>query len=180
MSLFLSGTRAQQRDILPPTHPWFIGFSIVLAFLLNLFPWDNFWVRIIWADWLLLVFVLWGFHEPFRISLYLVWLLGLLVDINNGEWVGQHAMLYVLSNYLSSLFSQRFWIANRIGQFMMVGLLVLFIYILTSLVLVLSSPISVALGVFPSFITTILIFPVIEQASLILRRHRFKKTTAQT
>lgn len=85
-------------QLLLPANPLFIAFTLVVALLLNLLPLG----RVPWApDWVALLVVFWGVHQPRRVGLTIAFLLGLAMDVHAGSLLGQHALAYSLLSYLA-------------------------------------------------------------------------------
>jgi rod shape-determining protein MreD len=82
--------------ILLPVRPWFIGFSLLLALLLNFLP-TAAWPGL--PDWLALVIVFWSVREPRRVGMGLAFLFGVAMDVADASLLGQHALAYVLAAY---------------------------------------------------------------------------------
>lgn len=99
--------RGQQ--LLMPVNPVFIGVSLVLAFVLSLFPWSN-WVWM--PDVLLLVLVFWAVYQPQRMGLGLAFVLGMCMDVQQTALLGQHSLAYVLAIFVARGTSRRLmWFA---------------------------------------------------------------------
>jgi rod shape-determining protein MreD len=90
--------------ILLPVRPWFIGFSLLLALLLNFLP-TSAWPGV--PDWLSLLIVFWSVREPRRVGMGLAFLFGLAMDVADASLLGQHALAYVLVAYGASSLSRR-------------------------------------------------------------------------
>lgn len=90
--------------ILLPVRPWFIGFSLLAALLLNFLPTAA--VPAI-PDWLALVIVFWSIREPRRVGMGLAFLFGLAMDVADASLLGQHALAYVLVAYGGISLSRR-------------------------------------------------------------------------
>lgn len=116
-----------------------ILFSFVMAFVLSLLPLPI-WVREIRPEWILLVLTYWQLALPYRISMLMIFSLGIFVDILQGSLLGMHASAFVIVAYLIAKFCAQvrmfplwqqaaaifcfaliyqliiFWIKNIIGQ----------------------------------------------------------------
>jgi rod shape-determining protein MreD len=90
--------------ILLPVRPWFIGFSLLVALLLNFLP-TAVWPGV--PDWLALVIVFWSVREPRRVGMGLAFLFGVAMDVADASLLGQHALAYVLVAYGGSSLSRR-------------------------------------------------------------------------
>lgn len=85
-----------QTTVLMPASRAFIGFSLGLAFILNLLPWGE----ALWApDFVALVLVFWCVRQPRMVGIGVGFLLGLLMDVHNGALLGEHALAYSLLAY---------------------------------------------------------------------------------
>lgn len=97
-------TSFQSSRILLPASNHFIVFSFVIAFFLNFLPIAQFsWM----PDWVALVLCFWGIRERRRVSTGWAFIFGLLMDVADGAVMGQHALAYVIMNYLCGFFSRR-------------------------------------------------------------------------
>ena len=52
-------------------------------------------------DFVALVLVFWGVHQPRRVGIGLAWTLGLLLDVGNDALIGQHALSYSVLAFLA-------------------------------------------------------------------------------
>jgi rod shape-determining protein MreD len=94
----LSGTRVGQRPhyLLRPANPLFIWGSLIVALLLNLFPWGT---TSLVPDLLALALLFWNVHQPRRVGIGAAFVFGLLMDVHNGALFGEHALAYTLISY---------------------------------------------------------------------------------
>ncbi len=77
-----------------------IVLSFLFALLFSILPFPG-WLQLIWPQWLLLVLIYWVFTFPYRISLGIAWLLGLLLDGLYGTLLGEHALAFTIVAYLA-------------------------------------------------------------------------------
>ena len=73
--------------ILQPVNPFFIAFSLVMAFLLNLLPWEvqlAFPTLLLWS---------WCFevHQPRKVGIGIAFAMGLLMDVHDAVYLGENA-----------------------------------------------------------------------------------------
>lgn len=81
--------RGQQ--LLLPVNPAFIVASLLLALALNMLPLG----RVVWTpDWVMVLLVFWGIHQPHRVGLGVAFVMGLCIDVNQSALLGQHALVY--------------------------------------------------------------------------------------
>jgi len=90
--------------ILQPARPWFIVFSLFVAFALNLIP-TAYWPGV--PDWLALTLCFWSVRETRHVGMGWAFLLGLAMDVANGSLMGQHPLAYVAISYAAAAFSRR-------------------------------------------------------------------------
>ena len=90
--------------ILLPVSPLFIAFSLVCAFMLNLLPWGR-WVGA--PDFVALVLVFWGIHQPRKVGIGIAFCMGLLMDVHDATLLGENALAYTLLSYFAIMIHRR-------------------------------------------------------------------------
>jgi rod shape-determining protein MreD len=90
--------------ILLPVSPLFIAFSLTLAFLLNMLPWGHFLGT---PDFVALVLVFWGIHQPRKVGIGLAFFMGLLMDVHEATLLGENALAYTLLSYFAIMIHRR-------------------------------------------------------------------------
>lgn len=90
--------------ILLPVSPLFIAFSLFGAFLLNLLPWGQ---LIGVPDFVALVLVFWGVHQPRKVGIGTAFFLGLLMDVQDATLLGENALAYTLLSYFAIMMHRR-------------------------------------------------------------------------
>jgi rod shape-determining protein MreD len=109
--------------ILLPVSPVFIGFSLVCAFLLNLLPWGGL-VGV--PDFVALVLVFWGIHQPRRVGIGMAFFMGLLMDVHDASRLGENALAYTLLSYFAIMMHRRvLWFPTMTQAFHVLPLLLL-------------------------------------------------------
>lgn len=81
---------------------WFaIILSLFFAIILALLPIPDWavWFR---PAWILLVLIYWTIQAPFRVSVGVAWLTGIVVDLVTGTLIGEHALAYTVVIYFVS------------------------------------------------------------------------------
>jgi len=90
--------------ILLPVSPLFIAFSLVCAFMLNLLPWGR-WIGA--PDFVALVLVFWGIHQPRKVGIGVAFSMGLLMDVHDATLLGENALAYTLLSYFAIMIHRR-------------------------------------------------------------------------
>ena len=85
-------------QLLLPVNPFFIGFTLLAAVLLEMLPTGRHPAS---PDLLALVLVFWNVHQPRRVGVGLAFFFGLVMDVHQGAVLGQHALAYTLLSYLA-------------------------------------------------------------------------------
>ncbi|MCX7627864.1 MAG: rod shape-determining protein MreD [Methylophilaceae bacterium] len=89
--------------------------SLTGALLLYLLPWAGFGLMLR-PDFVLLVLIYWLMRAPHMCNIGTAWLMGLLVDLANGDLFGQHALAYVLVAFLAVHYQKRTTLFNQWQQ----------------------------------------------------------------
>lgn len=98
-----------------------IVLSVLLATLLALAPWGQ---SPIIPDLLMLVLAFWALHRPTRSLLAAGFVLGLVMDGHTGSTLGEHAMAYTVTVWLTLQFQRRIGWFRLPGQMLhMLGVL---------------------------------------------------------
>lgn len=84
--------------ILAPVSPLFITMSLVLAFFLNLLPWGR---TPGVPDFVALVLVFWGIHQPRKVGMGVAFFMGLMMDVHDATLLGENALAYTLLSYFA-------------------------------------------------------------------------------
>lgn len=74
--------------------------SILLAMVLNVATMPEL-MKMIMPNWVLIVLIYWTCTAHFRVSVGNAWLVGLLMDALTGQLLGQYAIAYAASVYLT-------------------------------------------------------------------------------
>ena len=90
--------------ILLPVSPLFIAFSLTCAFMLNLLPWGR-WTGA--PDFVALVLVFWGIHQPRKVGIGVAFGMGLLMDVHDATLLGENALAYTLLSYVGTMIHRR-------------------------------------------------------------------------
>ena len=85
-------------QLLLPVNPFFIALTLFVAMLLEMLPVGRHPAA---PDLLALVLVFWNVHQPRRVSVGLAFAFGLLMDVQQGAVLGQHALAYTLLSFFA-------------------------------------------------------------------------------
>ncbi len=96
------------QQLLLPANPVFIGFSLVLALLLNMAENIGLWGRAAWTpDLLAVLLVFWSVHQPQRVAIGTAFFFGLCMDVHQTNLLGQHALSYTALSFLAIAMHRR-------------------------------------------------------------------------
>lgn len=90
------------RQILQPVRSGMIILSFLIAFLVNLLPWQSL-ISDFAPDFVALLLIYWTLNQPRRVGILLGFILGVMMDVADGAVLGQHALAYVVITYLTLL-----------------------------------------------------------------------------
>jgi rod shape-determining protein MreD len=109
-------------QLLLPVNPIFIIVSLMLAFGFNTLPLG----RVAYMpDLVALTLAFWCVHQPRRVGVGIAFMLGLLMDVNMGALLGQHALSYSLLAYFAIAMHRRLLWFSPLKQALQVFLLLL-------------------------------------------------------
>jgi len=91
-------------QLLLPVNPLFVWFSLLFAFALNILPLGR---TPGVPDFLAVVLVFWNVHQTRRVGVGLAFAFGLMMDVNDGAILGQHALAYTLLSYFAIAIHRR-------------------------------------------------------------------------
>lgn len=101
-----------------------IVLSFLLALLVSILPLPN-WLQLIWPQWLLLILIYWVLALPYRVSLGIAWLSGLMLDSAYNTLLGEHALAFTVVAYLAYRFHRQILMFPLLQQAVCVFFLVL-------------------------------------------------------
>ncbi len=132
------------------------------AFILNMLPWGNSpWV----PDFLLIALAFWVLQTPGKINLLSAFLLGLLMDIQTSQYLGVHAIVYVITSFVIIYDQRRLLNSTFLGQtFVMLQIFLMSNFLLLAMLWAIGQgkEISFAYLIIPSVIETCL-WPIIKR-----------------
>lgn len=111
--------------ILPRNNgSWVIVASLIVAFMLTAMPLPYWAVN--WRPaWVAMVLIYWCMALPQRVGIGISWVLGLLLDVQQGTVLGQHAIGLAVIAYITLISYQRIRVFPLIQQAMLVCLYIL-------------------------------------------------------
>ena len=99
-------TLARPEEILRPARPWFVLLMLLLAFAGNMLPFSGV-AQALKPDFVALVLLYWCIQEPRYVGVGIAWLVGLLMDVGDATYFGQHALAYAVLAYGAEYFRRR-------------------------------------------------------------------------
>jgi rod shape-determining protein MreD len=91
-------------QLLLPVNPFFVALSLLLAFVLSAIPLGR---QPAMPDFLALTLMFWCVHQPQKVGPGVAFVLGLLMDVNDGALLGQHALAYTLLAFIAVTIHRR-------------------------------------------------------------------------
>jgi rod shape-determining protein MreD len=96
-------------QLLMPVNPFFVWFTLLFAFALNIVPLGRVAAM---PDFLAVVLVFWNVHQSRRVGVGVAFVFGLLMDVHSGAVLGQHALAYTLLSFFAITVHRRLlWFA---------------------------------------------------------------------
>lgn len=89
-----------------PAKASFIAFTLFLALMLNLLPWQGLLLAAR-PDFLLLVLLYWAVNQPLRVGMAVAWAMGIVMDVADGALLGQYALAYTVTIFLALTLHRR-------------------------------------------------------------------------
>ena len=125
------GKLGGSEEILLPVKPLYISVTLIVAMMINLLPLTG-WVLDLRPDFVALVLLYWGIHQPRKIGFLPAWLLGLAMDVGDCSLFGQHALAYTVMMFAAialhrrvSMFDLRHKILHVLPMLLIMQLIVL-------------------------------------------------------
>jgi rod shape-determining protein MreD len=108
---------------------WIVALSLVIALMLTALPLPEWAVN--WRPaWVAMVLIYWCMALPERVGIGVSWMLGLLLDVQQGTVLGQHALGLAIVAYITIKSHQRLRVFPLFQQALVVcGYVLLFQFI---------------------------------------------------
>jgi rod shape-determining protein MreD len=129
-------------QLLLPVNPFFIAFTLLVAFAVNLLPLGR---QPAMPDLLSVALVFWNVHQPRRVGVGWAFLFGLLMDVHQGALLGQHALAYTLLSFMAITIHRRLLWFGVVEQALQILPLFLLVHLVSLLVRMLAG------GMFPGW-----------------------------
>ena len=88
------------RQLLRPVRSSFILFTFLISLAINLLPWQAGLIGFA-PDFVALFIIYWTLNQPRRVGVGWAFCLGLMMDVADGNVMGQHALAYTMMAYLT-------------------------------------------------------------------------------
>jgi rod shape-determining protein MreD len=85
-------------QLLLPANPLFVAGTLLLAFAISALPLGR---QPAVPDVLAVVLFFWNVHQPRKVGVGVAFVAGLLMDVNDGALLGQHALAYTLLSFVA-------------------------------------------------------------------------------
>ena len=108
--------------ILLPANSLFIVLTITAALIWSILPWGQVMGL---PDLLLLVLLFWNIYQARKVALGTSFFLGIVLDVQHGFLLGEHALAYVITSYCAIFLARRILSFNIILQTLHIFLLLL-------------------------------------------------------
>ena len=134
--------------------------SFFSAIVLNIIPLTPTWA-LIFPLWLPLILIYWVMVLPAHIHLSLAWILGLIIDVLHGNYLGEHSLVLCVITFLAYRFHLQFRMFPLTQQVLFVFILLV---IYEGLLVWMQSVLSVAVAlrwVWIPLIVSALIWPIL-------------------
>jgi rod shape-determining protein MreD len=138
-------------QLLLPVNPFFIAFTLLLAFGINLLPLGRVPGM---PDLLAVTLMAWTVHQPRRVGVGVSFLFGLLMDVHQGALLGQHALAYTLLSFGALVMHRRLLWFGPVEQTLQVLPMFVGLHLVSLAVALLAG------GMFPGW--TLLLAPLFE------------------
>ena len=110
-------------------HGWIIFFSFLISLMLSVLPFPV-GLQWIWPAWVPLVLIYWCMTFPDRVGLGIAWIIGLLLDLLQGSYLGVNALALLVVAYATHLLYRRL----RMYRLLQQALVILFLVTLNQLI----------------------------------------------
>jgi rod shape-determining protein MreD len=104
---------------------WVIVFSFVFALILEIVSID-YNLLPLRPEFAILVLMYWTIYTQLRIGVAFVWIVGVLLDVIHGNWLGLHCISFLIIFVVSDLFARRVRMFGLVKKVFLVFSLTLF------------------------------------------------------
>jgi rod shape-determining protein MreD len=145
--------------LLLPANPAFITFTLLAGFVLNVLPWGR--AELV-PDFLALVIVFWGIHQPRKVGMGIAFLFGMLMDVADASLLGEHALAYTLLSFGAIALHRRVLFFKPFGQMLHVVTLLLMAQLALLLVRMIAGNASFHFSYFYQSLVAVLLWPLVD------------------
>lgn len=126
-----------QKDIFVPASLSYIALSLAIALILNFLPLRED-LLIFRPDFVAITIIYWSINYPHKMGMSMAFGMGLMMDVGNTSILGQHALAYCVTIYLTLIFGRRLRLFGLMQQAPQIGLILFIMQMTIVLVAVLS------------------------------------------
>jgi rod shape-determining protein MreD len=155
-------SRAKQaQEIARPASSGFIILTLLCALGLNLLPWSGalIWVR---PDFVALALLYWCVHAPRTVGFFSAFVLGLLMDVAMGRWLGEYALAYTVLAYLGVTLFRRMQMFGLAFQMLQVAPILIVPPLIITLLRVFAGADFPGLGYFTGALVAAALWPLLK------------------
>lgn len=110
-----------------PVSRSFIAASLLVALMLDWLPWQGVWL-VFRPDFVALVLLYWCTHKPYHVGISIAWAVGILADVADASFFGQHALAYSVLAFSGIVLHRRVLMFNLRQQTLQIFPLLLLAY----------------------------------------------------
>ena len=102
-------------EILVPANNGYVAISLAIALILNFLPLRDD-LLILRPDFVAITIAYWSINHPHKMGMSIAFGMGLLMDVGSTSILGQHALAYCVTVYLTLVFGRRLRLFSLIQQ----------------------------------------------------------------
>jgi len=121
------------QDVLVPANNGYVALSLAIALILNFLPLQGD-ILIFRPDFVAITIVFWGINHPHKMGMSVAFGMGLMMDVGNTSILGQHALAYCVTVYLTLILGRRLRLFSLIQQAPQIGVILFIMQIAIVLV----------------------------------------------
>lgn len=121
------------QEVLVPANNGYVAISLAIALILNFLPLQDD-LLILRPDFVAITVAYWSINHPHKMGMSVAFGMGLLMDVGSTSILGQHALAYCVTVYLTLVFGRRLRLFSLIQQAPQIGLILFMMQIVIVLI----------------------------------------------